>query len=336
MQPQTERKWFAKRKRICVIPQAVNLDTSLKYCWDNGDDCLLVMYTYAYTIYNKWSVSSPYLQYYTKGVQALQPEIRTNGWLHFFCCSSPVEPRTKQLKMKKKTSIIVLSAMSALCVVLLAMVIFLGGYKSNYFKRQFVKLGWAEMEAKDKADYYCVRGWNQCLKKLNIDVDVAFYGNSITSGSDFREFFPDVSICNLGYPGDDLPGLRFRAYTIAAVNPEKVFVLGGINGLKQTTISSFTNQYTLMIKAIEESVPNAQIYLQSILPVKDKKLTEKIQECNSIIDSLANMYGCQYVDLFSIYVKDGAMNTEYSTDGTHLKSVHYDKWAERIRPYIYE
>lgn len=25
-----------------------------------------------------------YLQYYSKGVQALQPEIRINGWLHFF------------------------------------------------------------------------------------------------------------------------------------------------------------------------------------------------------------------------------------------------------------
>lgn len=238
--------------------------------------------------------------------------------------------------MKKKTSIIVLSAMSALCVVLLAMVIFLGGYKSKFFKRQFAKLGWAEIEAQDRTDYWCVRGWNQCLKKLNIDVDVVFYGNSITSGSDFRKFFPDVSICNLGYPGDDLPGLRFRAYTIATVNPEKVFVLGGINGLKQMTISSFTNQYTFMIKAIQESVPNAKIYLQSILPVKDKKLTEKIQECNIIIDSLATTYGCQYVEIFSLYEKDGAMNDDYSKDGTHLKSEHYDKWAERISPYIYD
>ena len=253
-----------------------------------------------------------------------------------FVVVAPSSRGQNNRKMKKRTSIIVLSAMSALCIALLAMVIFLGGYKSNFFKRQFVKLGWAEMEAQDKADYYCVRGWYQCLKKLDIDVDVAFYGNSITAGSDFREFFPDVSICNLGYPGDDLPGLRFRAYTIATVNPEKVFVLGGINGLKETTISSFTNQYTLMVKAIQESVPNAQIYLQSILPVKDKKITQKIQECNIIIDSLATMYGCQYVDLFSLYVKDGAMNAEYSKDGTHLKPEHYDKWAERIGPYIYE
>lgn len=216
------------------------------------------------------------------------------------------------------------------------MVIFIGGYKTNFFKRQFVKLGWVEIEATDRANYHCIGGWNQCLKKLDIDADIVFYGNSITAGSDFREFFPDVSICNLGYGGDDLPGLRFRAYTIAAVNPEKVFVLGGINGLKLTPVPVFTNQYTLMIKAIQESVPCAKIYLQSILPVKDKKLTEKIQECNNIIDSLATAHGCQFIDLFSLYEKDGAMNAEYSRDGTHLKSEHYDKWAERIRPYIYE
>lgn len=58
LQPQTDSRWFVERKRICVIPQAVNLDTSQKYCWDNGDDSLLVVYTYAHTIYSKWSIST--------------------------------------------------------------------------------------------------------------------------------------------------------------------------------------------------------------------------------------------------------------------------------------
>lgn len=254
----------------------------------------------------------------------------------FFVVIIPAEPWTNIKKMKKKASIIVLSAMSALCVVLLAMVIFIGGYKTNFFKRQFAKLGWAEMEAKDRADYWCVRGWYNTLKKLDLDVDIVFYGNSITSGSDFREFFPDVSICNLGYPGDDLPGLRFRAYTIATVKPEKVFVMGGINGLKQTPLDVFTEQYSQMIKAIKEAVPEAHIYLQSILPVKDKKMTKKVKECNIIIDSLSTAYGCQYIDLFPLYEKEGVMNLDYSKDGTHLKSEHYDKWADAIRKYVYE
>ena len=31
---------------------------TIQLCGNNGDDCLLVVYTYAYTIYSKWSVSS--------------------------------------------------------------------------------------------------------------------------------------------------------------------------------------------------------------------------------------------------------------------------------------
>lgn len=241
--------------------------------------------------------------------------------------------------MKKKTSIIVLSAMSALCVVLLAMVIFLGGYKSKFFKRQFVKLGWAEIEAQDRTDYWCVKGWNQCLKKLNIDVDVVFYGNSITSGSDFREFFPDISICNLGYPGDDLDGLRFRAYTITSVKPEKIFVLGGINGLTQMPKDVFEEKYEKMIYSIREAAPQAQIYLQSILPVIEKNglaSNKKIIECNKIIETLAQKHGCRYINIHSVYSKDGAMNPEFTRDGVHLKSEHYDEWAVVIKPYIYE
>lgn len=41
---QPNEKWFAERKRICVILQAVNLDTSpYNYCRNNGNDCLLVL-----------------------------------------------------------------------------------------------------------------------------------------------------------------------------------------------------------------------------------------------------------------------------------------------------
>ena len=53
------RNRFVERKRICVILQAVNLDTSpYNYCRNNGNDCLLVVYTYAHTIYVKWSNSN--------------------------------------------------------------------------------------------------------------------------------------------------------------------------------------------------------------------------------------------------------------------------------------
>ena len=42
------------------------------------------VYVYPYDIQQVEYIIVPYLQYYTKGVQALQPEIRINGGLHFF------------------------------------------------------------------------------------------------------------------------------------------------------------------------------------------------------------------------------------------------------------
>ena len=163
------------------------------------------------------------------------------------------------------------------------------------------------------------------------------YGNSITAGSAFQDYFPDISICNLGYPGDNLDGLRFRAYTIASVKPEKVFLMGGINGSRQMPVDVFVEKYEQLILEIQKNVPSAQLYLQSILPVTPSTTyasNEKIRKCNKLIDSLARAHQCQYIDLFSLYEKDGIMNEEYTRDGVHLKAEHYDKWAEAIRPYV--
>ena len=59
LQPQTDKKWFVERRRICVILQAVNLDTSpYNYCRNNGNESLLVLYSYTHTKYYKWSNSN--------------------------------------------------------------------------------------------------------------------------------------------------------------------------------------------------------------------------------------------------------------------------------------
>ena len=235
--------------------------------------------------------------------------------------------------MKNKALVL---SLTATCIALLVMLIFIGGFRTNFFHRQLVKLGWVEFPGESANSSKCVEGWHNTLQKLDVDVDVAFYGNSITAGSDFRPYFPDVAICNLGCPSDGLADMQLRAYTIASVHPEKVFVMGGINYLKQTTIESFTRQYRDMVEAIREACPNASIYLQSILPVRDRELTMKVKTCNAVIDSLASAYGYPFIDLFPLYEKDGCLNETYSTDGVHLKPEHYSKWAQAIRRYVYE
>lgn len=196
-----------------------------------------------------------------------------------------------------------------------------------------------------RGDYWCIIGWTNTLEKLHLDVDVVFFGNSITRGSCFDRYFPNVSICNLGYSGDNTDGMLFRVKQIKTVNPEKVFVMAGINDLHVQTIWTeqvFSDKYATMVDSIKQAVPTARIFLQSILPVNPFMKAgktfnwDKIVKCNEIVRKIADQKGCVYVDLYRLYAVDGIMPKELTRDGVHLYPEAYDRWAEEIRLFIEE
>ena len=173
-------------------------------------------------------------------------------------------------------------------------------------------------------------------------MDVVFFGNSITCGSSFEKYFPNVKICNLGYPGDNTDGMLLRTNQIKAVNPEKVFIMAGINGLHIQTEKVFTEKYATMVDSIKLAVPTAKIYLQSILPVNPSMKAgkgiskEKIARCNELVQKIAEQKGCVYIDLYRLYAVDGIMPEELTRDGVHLYPKAYDRWAKEIKKYIEE
>ena len=247
------------------------------------------------------------------------------------------------LKMKKiglKNCLLWISLIGN--VLLLALVIFIGCIKTNYINSKLERLGIMEIDPTKRGDYWSIVGWTNTLEKLHLDVDVVFFGNSITRGSCFEKYFPNVSICNLGYPGDNTDGMLLRVNQIKAVNPEKVFVMAGINGLHVQTEQVFTEKYATLVDSIKQAVPTAKIYLQSILPVNPSMKAgkspnkEKIAKCNEIVRKIAEQKRCFYVDLYSLYAVDGIMPEELTRDGVHLYPEAYDRWANEIKKYIEE
>lgn len=187
-----------------------------------------------------------------------------------------------------------------------------------------------------------LRGWINCLKKLNYDADVCFFGDSLTANSDFNKIFGGGSItcCNLGLSGDTLVGMAKRTDMITAVKPEKIFVMGGINAIKGKPVEDFIKEYEELLKNIKATAPDARIYVQSMLPVSKEQeeiycTNDNIMKFNSEIEKLALNYGCVYINLYSIYEKDGYMDESMTTDGLHLKSEAYKLWADEIEKYIY-
>lgn len=227
-------------------------------------------------------------------------------------------------------------------VLLLAIVIFIGCVKTNYVNSKLEGIGLIKLDPTKRGDYWSIRGWTNTIEKLHLDADVVFFGNSITYDSRFEEYFPNVSICNLGYPGDNTDGMLLRVDQIKAVKPEKVFVMAGINGLHVQTEQIFTEKYQTMVDSIKNAVPTAKIYLQSILPVNPSMKAakvfnkEKIAKCNDIVRKIAEQKRCIYVDLYNLYAVDGIMPEKLTRDGVHLYPKAYDIWANEIKKYIEE
>lgn len=230
-------------------------------------------------------------------------------------------------------------------VILLAAIYHIGWSKTDYLHKVCYKYGLMQAPETEDPTYWVLDGWINTLKKLNYDADIVFFGNSITRGSNFSDFFPDKKICNLGYAGDNLNGMikRVEMGQLQSVNPEKVFIMGGINGLESQSLEQFEQQYRNLIQIIHDSLPQATLYLESILPTNHQfenganyADNQKIVASNEIIRNIAENYQATYIDLFSVYQENGELKADYTIDGVHLQSEHYDKWANAISTYIYE
>ena len=227
-------------------------------------------------------------------------------------------------------------------VLLLSVGIYIGCFKTSYITRQLQKMGLQEKDETLIADYWCIRGWTNTLEKLDLNVDVVFFGNSITYGCNFDKQFPHLSICNLGYPGDNLDGMLRRIDQIKVVHPKNVFVMAGINGLSNQSQQEFMTKYSILVDSINKVVPTSRVFLQSILPVNPtmdagktyKGKTDKIVAGNDAIRRIAKERECVYIDLYNLYAKDNIMPSELTRDGVHLYPKSYDRWAEVIRKYL--
>lgn len=211
--------------------------------------------------------------------------------------------------------------------------------KGGYYKKLMIKLGLQAQAA--KTDHTAL-AWHNCLKKMRYDADVVFFGDSITLASDFSLRFPDKRIVNLGIGGDTLAGMTQRIPMIEALSPEKVFIMGGINGLTDHNMAKMFASYRQLVEKIHSASPNAKIYIQSILPVsKAKELSlichnKTIRAFNLQLKQLAVEEKLVFVDLFSVYEKDGQMNPQLSPDGLHLNKDAYIHWENIVETFIYE
>lgn len=120
----------------------------------------------------------------------------------------------------------------------------------------------------------------------------------------------------------------------AKQNPKKVFIMVGINDIGSYTANQFANYYSNLINTVKAKCPNAEIFVQSILPVlsqatqKNPSLNNtRISEFNSIILQISKKENVGFINTSALINNENL----YANDGIHYKPTFYSTWLNFLK-----
>lgn len=170
--------------------------------------------------------------------------------------------------------------------------------------------------------------------------EIVFVGDSLTDFCEWQEFFRNVTIKNRGLAGDTTRGILDRIDNIVASQPQKIFIMIGVNELLQhQPVEQIASNYELILQAFQEKTPQTQVFIQSLLPLNqtftDPAINNKVIDLNARLKDLAQRYSFQYIDLFPSFLgSNNQLDSQYTTDGLHLNGQGYFLWKSIIEKEI--
>lgn len=162
---------------------------------------------------------------------------------------------------------------------------------------------------------------------------ITFLGDSLTHAGRWQEFFPAHDISNHGIPGERAAEILLRLHGVLEEKPDLILLMMGINdlgsGLSSDTILPHFKQMIQRVK--EES--NAQLIIQSLLPVNFKLFPTTIfhpadiEDINMMLKTLCEEENITYVDMYPAFASYANELIEtYTYDGLHLNDAGYKIW----------
>ena len=161
------------------------------------------------------------------------------------------------------------------------------------------------------------------------DTDIVFVGDSITARFEWDEYFTDYTVANRGIDSDVTEGVLHRLDTIVSQTPEKIFLMIGINDIRQGIAPETTlTNYEKIIDELMTALPDCEIYVQSVLPVHISTGIDNadVQSLNLSLEELAKSKELTYLDIYSA-VADSQNNFTYTVDGVHPTGEGYAIWT---------
>lgn len=175
-----------------------------------------------------------------------------------------------------------------------------------------------------------------------------FVGDSITTGIDLYDIMKSTTVvAKTGINTNTILTTKaFNNKTLTFLqkmkqsNPKHIYIMLGLNGIHFQSKENLISGYGKFIDAVKKQHPNSIIYIQSILPVTNKKQNSDSRFANSKINSynagllqLAKQKGVYYLNVAEAF-KDANGNLLTSVaapDGMHLQKKGYYVWIEYLK-----
>ena len=165
-------------------------------------------------------------------------------------------------------------------------------------------------------------------------------GDSMILNNEWAEEFPIKPILNRGIGGDTTFGLLKRLDTITDGQPKRIILMIGVNDIAKGFRREQTlNNYDKILSDIEEKSPNTKIIMTSVLPVNNKLYGHRVHNSqvvllNDGLQKLASKHKIPMVNIHDQFLKDGQLDSQYTSDGLHLNGKGYAIWVNALRPYM--
>lgn len=146
------------------------------------------------------------------------------------------------------------------------------------------------------------------------------------------------AVKNRGLSSDTTIGVLDRLDEIVIPQPQKIFLMIGVNDLSNLGRSSteIAQTYKEILTRIHHLSPHTNVFIQSILPINSnlflgQTTNSSIKELNTQLQQLAHEFSHQYIDLFSHFIDaQSQLDTQYTSDGIHLNGTAYQHWQNLI------
>ena len=124
----------------------------------------------------------------------------------------------------------------------------------------------------------------------------------------------------------------------------KIYIMLGMNELGWVYAEQFQEEYGKIIDRVREINPQAEIYIQSILPVSQKKDDEgtyvnnqRINAYNELLIQLAEEKEVAYVNVAeAVSDETGKLPEDATADGVHLQPSSCKIWLEYLKTHTIE